>query len=340
MTVPRHPHSPPELYRQASSLLASYGAASKDFQMWQLPGGRNNRVHCLDADGTRYLLKEYYYDSRDTRDRLASEFAFLEYAVQCSPQAVPHPLAYDAHARIGLFTYVEGTSISPDCIDATAVQQAANFYRHLNDPANIAGVHSMPLASEACFSVNDHLRCVQHRVSRLEKVTDPKARAFIKGPLAAAWKRAVSEVQHISISKEITLPMNERCISPSDFGFHNSLMQRNGQIRFLDFEYAGWDDPAKMVCDFFYQPQVPVDEQFFSIMWEAAAASVRKREILWTRVQALRPLYALKWCCIMLNDFLPVDDARRKFASSEDPAARQNRQLQKAEAFLHRNSPH
>jgi tyrosyl-tRNA synthetase len=27
--------------------------------------------------------------------------------------------------------------------------------------------------------------------------------------------------------------------------------------RFLDFEYAGWDGPAKLVCDFFCQPALP-----------------------------------------------------------------------------------
>ena len=49
----------------------------------------------------------------------------------------------------------------------------------------------------------------------------------------------------------------DRCVSPSDFGFHNALREPSGRLRFIDFEYAGWDDPAKLVCDFFCQPAVP-----------------------------------------------------------------------------------
>ena len=33
-----------------------------------------------------------------------------------------------------------------------------------------------------------------------------------------------------------------KCISPSDFGFHNSIIDREGNINFVDFEYSGWDD--------------------------------------------------------------------------------------------------
>ena len=32
------------------------------------------------------------------------------------------------------------------------------------------------------------------------------------------------------------------------------------------------------------------------------------------RARALLPAYRIKWCCIMLNDFLPLGGARRGFA--------------------------
>ena len=35
------------------------------------------------------------------------------------------------------------------------------------------------------------------------------------------------------------------------------LAGRDGRLWFIDFEYAGWDDPAKTVCDFFCQPGLP-----------------------------------------------------------------------------------
>jgi len=51
------------------------------------------------------------------------------------------------------------------------------------------------------------------------------------------------------------LPADETCLSPSDFGFHNALVDPSGALSFLDFEYAGRDDPAKPVSDFFCQPK-------------------------------------------------------------------------------------
>ena len=54
----------------------------------------------------------------------------------------------------------------------------------------------------------------------------------------------------------------------------------------------------------------------------------------------LLPAYQIKWCCIMLNDFLGADQLRRDFAL--DPAAAETRkqsQLAKAREALKRVGP-
>jgi hypothetical protein len=126
------------------------------------------------------------------------------------------------------------------------------------------------------------------------------------------------------------LPEDERILSPSDFGFHNAL-EDGGTIRFFDFEYAGWDDPAKMVCDFFCQPRVPVPIAYWRDFTEGAglrADAIRRAELL-------LPAYRLKWCCILLNDFLPEGRARREFAGGAAPdEARLASQLAKSRRAL------
>ena len=62
----------------------------------------------------------------------------------------------------------------------------------------------------------------------------------------------------------------EKSLSPSDFGFHNMLIDKNGRLRFIDFEYAGWDDPAKIICDFFCQPKFPVPMNWMDSFIEEA----------------------------------------------------------------------
>ena len=49
------------------------------------------------------------------------------------------------------------------------------------------------------------------------------------------------------------LKKEEMIISPSDFGFHN-VINKNNKLFFIDFEYAGLDDPIKLICDFYCQP--------------------------------------------------------------------------------------
>src|SRR5581483_2047702 len=116
------------------------------------------------------------------------------------------------------------------------------------------------------------------------------------------------------------IPRAARCISPSDFGFHNALLKPDGKLCFIDFEYAGWDDPAKTVCDFFCQPSVPVDRKHLGRFVEGIIPGFQDPERLEQRIRALLPVYGIKWCCILLNEFLPVGKARRRFASEDcDP---------------------
>jgi hypothetical protein len=137
--------------------------------------------------------------------------------------------------------------------------------------------------------------------------------------MAAQWQKLVVGIGEIANDWNIDafseLESAQRCISPSDFGFHNALRETDGRIRFLDFEYAGWDDPAKMAGDFFAQLAVPVPDRLFEpFVRECLQSFVRPVELI-KRAELLRPLYQVKWCCIALNVFLPEHIARRKFAN-------------------------
>ena len=122
-------------------------------------------------------------------------------------------------------------------------------------------------------------------------------------------------------------------VSPSDFGFHNALADGRN-LSFLDFEYAGRDDPAKLVCDFFCQPEVPVPQTYFSCAVERIVAGLGLPDPHRLRCAALLDLYRVKWTCIILNHFLPLGAARRSFADLGASAARCAEQLAKAVAML------
>ena len=52
------------------------------------------------------------------------------------------------------------------------------------------------------------------------------------------------------------------------------------------------------------------------------------------RVTLLLPVYRTKWCCIMLNDFLPAGNQRRAFSNPGlQDESRWDKQLEKAAKF-------
>jgi len=136
------------------------------------------------------------------------------------------------------------------------------------------------------------------------------------------------------------LPAEERCLSPSDFGFHNALLRPDGSVCFIDFEYAGWDDPAKTVGDFFSHPGVAVSHEQFEPFLARALAPFDNAEQMAARVRLLEPISQMKWCCIILNEFLPAAARRRNFANPvSDAIALKQRQLDKA-TQLFESLPH
>jgi thiamine kinase-like enzyme len=118
---------------------------------------------------------------------------------------------------------------------------------------------------------------------------------------------------------ETELTRHQRILSPSDFGFHNALRRADDQLIFLDFEYFGWDDPAKTIADILLHPNPAMDlparlkERFAKELLICFGGS----EELLERLRLVYPLFCIKWCIILLNEFLAVDYQRRTFANGE-----------------------
>ena len=50
------------------------------------------------------------------------------------------------------------------------------------------------------------------------------------------------------------------------FLFKNNIIIKKGKIYFIDFEYSGWDDPAKLYCDFILQPKIQIPELYNNLL--------------------------------------------------------------------------
>ncbi|MCX7181029.1 MAG: aminoglycoside phosphotransferase family protein [Proteobacteria bacterium] len=330
---------PTDLLARCAALLADADIKATVQSLVPCNAGGNNRTYRLETSAGAFAVKQYFRHEGDTRDRVAAEFGFLEYAAKAAPGMAPAPLAMDSSSGMALYEFIEGEPYKTGEITWAQVGQAAKFFTSLNTPTARRDAASLPTASEACFSITEHLNLIAARLDRLRTIDlasdeDRAAQALIE-KIDTRWKTLSDEVTAASLraghDPTASLDSAQRCVSPSDFGFHNALAQPDGTPRFLDFEYAGWDDPAKMTGDFFAQLAVPVPADLFGRFVQETIAPFPKPDELVERARLLRPVYQVKWCCIALNVFLPVNLARRKFANpSLDENALKQAQLAKA----------
>jgi len=315
-----------------------------DFEVLPLPGGANNRVYRVNVNGTSSLLKHYFRHPNDPRDRLLAEFSFSTFAWDRGLRALPRPLACSFRHRLGLYEFVDGRPPEQGEITGDMVGQLLDFYLELNCHRQSTGARALPVASEACASIEQHLSCVEQRIGHLGRMDnssapDREAVAFVRNELYEVWIRVrgavVERVSDVGLTGYSWMSREDWRLSPSDLGFHNVVMPADGRLRLVDFEYAGWDDPARMVCDFFCQQEVPVPVEYHDLVRDSVGASVSEPSRYHQRVEILLPVYRMKWCCILLNDFLPEGRARRQFAGRADHLEkRKAEQLQKARRML------
>ncbi|MGH6779829.1 MAG: aminoglycoside phosphotransferase family protein [Bradyrhizobium sp.] len=323
-----------------ASRLAESAGRARPRALSRLVGGKNNQVYRVEtAAGQPVVLKRYFTDPRDPRDRLRAEWEFLRHAWSRGIRAIPEPLACDPAAHAGLYGFIEGRKLLATELRSAHIGAAVDFVLAVNARPRA------PLApgSEACFTLAEHIATVERRIARLAALDAgaphaKEAQTLVSKRLLPAWNtvklKLAADAHAAGIPMDHALGPHDRCLSPSDFGFHNALIDEAGRLTFLDFEYAGSDDPAKLVSDFFCQPGVPVPPghraSFIARIAEGFGLDEKDR----ARCRMLLDAYRIKWSCIVLNDFLPLGAARRAFADQDSRAARCAAQLVKAEAML------
>jgi hypothetical protein len=322
------------------SLLLEAGLTGH-FRALPLDGGANNRVFHLQGTGSDFLLKMYSESPGDSRARPSTEFNFCRFAWDQNVRALPRPLAWTPETRVALYEYIPGRLLRPDEIGVDVVSEALDFYEAINKNSQLPAARALPPASEACFSIGDHLERVAWRVARLADLevsseVDDRARTFIGQALVPAWKeiRQRTEAGAGTGYLQARIPESDERLSPSDFGFHNAIRTADGSLRFIDFEYAGWDDPARMVCDFFCQPALPIPSDYFDWVARRVTADLSEPETHLRNTRLLFSVYQIKWCCILLNDFLKSGHDRRNFSTRGSAETRKVAQLEKARLKL------
>lgn len=326
--------------QKAIATLSERAELGRVEEVVRVAGGRNNQVFRVVTTRSTLFAKAYFRSEADPRDRLGTEVALLEYAAAERIGCVPRIVAVDRDAGVALFEHLDGRRPRAEEIDEARVDEALRFYALLNRGRDSEAAQKLPRASEASFTLRGYVDAVDDRLARTrawraESAVDRDAVAFVQSTLIPAWERTkarlASRATALGFAFDEPLDVRERVVSPADFGFHNTLVGSSGGLVFVDFEYAGWDDPAKTVCDFFRHDIVPVDRVHSARVVTALSSLVADGERFRQRATLLDPLFSVRWCLIFLNEFSPSHGARRHFSEEGvDWEARKRGQLERA----------
>lgn len=301
--------------------------------------GRNNRLLRADSGRGPLAVKLYPPPAGDGRDRLGTEFGALSFLRRHGVTVVPRPFASDPALRLAVYEWIDGHP--PGSAIDGHIDQALDFLALLHELRGADGADGLPAASEACLCTAEILAQIGRRRRRLESAEEgnPALSDWLTRVFDPALDRITAQAldRHTAdgVSPDHECPLDRRTLSPSDFGLHNALEDGQGRLTFLDFEYFGWDDPVKMVADVCLHPGMELDPAHRGRVIARAVDLFEADADFPARLARTMPLYALRWCLILLNEHLPQGAALRRFAGViEDVAAVRQRQLSKADRKL------
>ena len=270
--------------------------------------GRNSRVYRVDTSGGVFALKRYVSSENDRRNRLDVETSALGWMACHGLDVVPRVLAVEVETGSVLLSWVGGSR--PNELGPADVDQAIEFFRVLERLRRTASLRGARLASEACLSGMELERQIRKRLSDLAVLDDePALRVFLRAEFIGAFETFVDRARRVLFSSKLSFedelrPENQSLV-PSDFGFHNALRDDLGRLSFVDFEYFGWDDPAKLTSDTLLHPGIPMNCKLRSRFQSAAQELYGDDPNFSARFHAFYPLFAMRWVLILLNEFHP-----------------------------------
>lgn len=288
----------------------------------KIGAGGNSRVYRVDTMKGSVAAKFYFRHTAGGRDRLDAEFGSLHFLWDNNIRSIPQPLVADRERQIAVYQYLPGSEIPAERVTEAHIDQLTDFLASLRKLAALPEAATLPFAAEASFSVADIVDNIHARFDLLQEVSGKEPihqelTQFLEDRFAPAlgrWENAARIVLGED-AYSADIPLAARTLSPSDFGFHNALLGEDGRLSFVDFEYFGWDDPVKMVSDFMWHPRstmaTMLKDRYAGRLMEAFG----DLDGMDLRLQAVFPLFGLKWCMILLNEFRPEKLARRRFAS-------------------------
>lgn len=299
--------------------------------------GANNRSYSCLIGEKNVFVKYFLKSNSDLREKISAEWNFLRYLEDLGEKDVPIPIAVNYEKNFIVLSYFEGLQATLSKNRIQLLEGSADFINRINRSRYGSSSLELPLASEHTSSIRDYVRLNNLKLVELENAIQGEAlvvRQLLQKTrnLSNSLDSQFSDFSEIS---DLKLLKEQLCLSPSDFGFHNMLIKSDCSTKFIDFEYAGWDDPAKLLCEFVLHPAMKLDLYEARVFIDRIDIEGIDPSWLRSRCQNLFGYALIRWVCIILNLFLPAHLERKLFANpSLNIVESKSKQVEKAEIMV------
>jgi thiamine kinase-like enzyme len=298
-----------------------------------LSGGVNNQLWRVQPNNApHFVIKNY---GPDGEDRLRREWVYLSLLDQHTVPNCPKPLYQDASQNLAAYSLMPGKKLLPRQVNISHINMAAQHIISISDIPTA----TLDRAKGSHDGASGHIHEITDRIRRLEQALQchpclDRLHNFVMKRLKPLWHYR----RLIAMEADLSLLFSgvKLYLSPSDFGFHNVLATESA-LSFIDFEYSGADDLAKLAADFSLVPQISVSDELAVSFAAQLKRNIDLDEHFEQRVSFLRFVGEVKWICIILNEFLPEKQERLSNASSKSVFLRQNESLTLAEEFFNQH---
>ena len=261
-------------------------------------------VSHLHHGGLDYTIKTFEIDTPDQADAFEREHHFYIFLKPLQTGKTPLLIGSKETSGCLLLTRIAGRGIRETEIDSKAVEEATLFLHAINEDHESGLARTSQSALGACQSISEHLSQVSALVTAVQQHLDevnPQTRAFIDDELGPIWQKVLGSIlnqfQTASIDIDQSLQETQRFLSPGELGFHNAIMTPERDLCFVDFDQAGWDDPARTICKFFTAGPIPPKEAHWDTVIDAMGTLAHIDSTYAIRSRILLPAYKVARAC-------------------------------------------
>ena len=265
--------------------------------------------------GLDYALKCFDPEKPSLRPAFEREKHFYRLLKSLNTHQTPVLLASGGEEEgTLLLSRIPGRGLREREINQKVVQQAADFIVSVNQSNDPKIVRSTPMASDACCAISDHLNagaCLVAQTQQCRKHADVPTLAFLNDELGPVWQKVLSAVlgqfQTAGIDIRQSLPQKQWILSPGNFDFHNALLTPEKDVCFVDFAQSGWEDPARLINQFFCLGILPLKIDY----WDAVIHTLQNLPFLdpqfAIRARILLPVYQVIRACLLVLKCFPTN---------------------------------